>query len=91
MSSVEVYLPPLFRHLTGAGAAVHVSGTTLGESLDDLVRAYPQLKPHLLAGNGGLKHGISLFLNGENAYPLERSRPVRDGDEVHIAQMVLGG
>jgi molybdopterin converting factor small subunit len=90
MSSIEVHLPPMFRHLTGAGAAVRVSGTTIGEVVRELVRTYPQLEPYLLAG-GGIKQGISVFLNGESAYPDELSRPVRDGDELHIAQLVLGG
>jgi molybdopterin synthase sulfur carrier subunit len=91
MSTIEIHLPPMFRHLTGAGAAVRVSGATVGESVENLVRRYPQLKQYLLAGDGGIKHGISLFLNGENAFPDGLSRPVRDGDELHIAQMVLGG
>ena len=91
MSSIEVHLPPMFRHLTGAGASVRVSGTTIGEAVDDLVNRYPQLKRYLLAGNGGIKQGISVFLNGESAYPDELSRPVKDGDELHIAQLVLGG
>ncbi len=90
MSSIEVHLPPMFRHLTGAGAAVRVSGTTIGEVVRELVRTYPQLESYLLAG-GGIKQGISVFLNGESAYPDELSRPVRDGDELHIAQLVLGG
>ena len=89
--SVTIHLPPMFRHLTGAGLTVPVSGATIGESLHELVRRYPQLKDYLLAGDGGIKQGISVFLNGENAYPDEVSRPVRDGDELHIAQMVLGG
>lgn len=91
MSSIQVHLPPMFRHLTGADASVRVSGATIGESIDDLVGKYPQLKQYLLAGDGGIKHGISVFLNGENTSPDTLSRPVRDGDELHIAQMVLGG
>ncbi len=91
MSSIEVHLPPMFRHLTGAGATVRIAGTTVGEVVEELVRAYPPLKPYLLAPDGGIKHGISIFLNGESAYPDEISRPVGDGDELHIAQLVLGG
>ena len=91
MSSIDVYLPPMFRHLTGAGAAVRVSGTTVGETIIDLIRQYPELKQYLLAGDGGIKHGISVFLNGESAAPDDLSRPVKDGDELHIAQLVLGG
>ncbi len=81
----------MFRHLTGAEAVVHVSGTTVGEVVRELVGTYPQLGPYLLGGDGGIKRGISVFLNGESAYPDELSRPVKDGDELHIAQLVLGG
>jgi len=91
MSNIEVHLPPMFRHVTDSGATVSVSGTTVGEVVRELVRTYPQLGPYLLAGDGGIKHGISVFLNGESAYPDELSHAVKDGDELHIAQLVLGG
>ena len=81
----------MFRHLTGAAEEVSVSGATIQQSLEDLVRRYPELKKYLLTDGGGIKNGISVFLNGETTYPDELSRPVRDGDELHIAQMVLGG
>ena len=89
--SIEVHLPPMFRHLTGAAEEVSVSGATIQQSLEDLVRRYPELGSYLLTEGGGLKNGISIFLNGETTYPNELSRPVRDGDELHIAQMILGG
>jgi molybdopterin converting factor small subunit len=91
MSSIQVHLPPMFRHLTGTSGEVRVTGTTIGQTIEELVSRYPQLKQYLLAGDGGIKHGISVFLNGENTSPDTLSRPVRDGDELHIAQMVLGG
>lgn len=89
--SIDIYLPPMFRHLAGVKEQVSVSGGTVGECLAELVRRYPELRESLLTGDREIRQGIAVFINGENAYPDEPRKPVRNGDTIHIAQMVLGG
>ena len=89
--NIEIHLPPMFRHISGVKDKVSVSGGTVGECLAELVRLYPDLREALLTDGGAVRPGIAVFLNGENAYPDEPRKTVRDGDTIHIAQMVLGG
>lgn len=88
---VQIHLPPMFRLQAGGREKVTVSGGTIADCLADLYRQYPGLEEGIMSGKGKIRPGISVFLNGENTYPDVMTRPVQDGDEVHIAQMVLGG
>ena len=89
--SVAINLPPIFRQLSGAAPGEGVSGDTVGECLDELVERFPELREKLFTGEGNIQNGISVFINGENAYPGELDKPVQSGDTLHIAQVVLGG
>jgi molybdopterin converting factor small subunit len=89
--NIDIKLPPMFRQLAGTGESVNVAGETVGDSLRELVDRYPSLKEYIFTGSGDVNPGLTVFLNGENAFPGELARPVRDGDTLHLAQMVLGG
>lgn len=89
--NIIVNLPPMFRRLAGADEEVTVTGTTIGECLRELVVRYPSLAQYVFTASGDVNPGLTVFHNGENAFPGELAREVRNGDTLHLAQMVLGG
>lgn len=89
--SIEVNLPPVLQALIDGVSRINVNGDTVGECLTEMLEKYPQLKLKLFNKNGKLPNGISIFINGENAFPEPLSRPVRDGDKIFISHIVLGG
>jgi molybdopterin converting factor small subunit len=88
---VLVTLPPILQALAGGVKNVDVGGGTVAECLKELAARYPRLKTKLFTGRGKLPKGTNIFINGENAYPEPLARKVRDGDNVLISYLVLGG
>ncbi len=89
--TIQINIPPVLQALVGGVSRIDVNGATIGDCFNGMVKKYPQLKPKLFNKRGELPNGISIFLNGENAYPEPLSRPVRDGDKIHVSHIVLGG
>jgi molybdopterin converting factor small subunit len=89
--SVEINIPPVLQALAGDVRQINVTGSTVGECLEELVKQYPRLKPRLFNRRGKLPNGINIFVNGENTYPETLARRVKEGDKVHISYIVLGG
>jgi len=89
--SIEINIPPVLQALAGDVRQINVTGSTVGECLEELVKQYPRLKPRLFNQRGKLPNGINIFINGENAYPETLARRVKEGDKVHISYIVLGG
>lgn len=89
--TVEINIPPAFQALVDGIGKIDVSGGTVGQCLEELAEQYPELKEKLFTGNGKLPEGMNIFINGASASPKPLTRPVRDGDKVHIAYIVLGG
>ena len=89
--SVEINLPPVLQAMAGDIKQIDVTGGTVGECLEALVKQYPKLKPRLFNKKNKLPHGINIFVNRENAYPEPLAKAVHEGDKIHIAFIVLGG
>jgi hypothetical protein len=89
--SAEVFLSPSLQPMAGNAAAVAVEGKTLGECLDNLMLQHPQLKMVLLDDNQVIRRDYMIFINGENSYPEEITRPVKDGDRIHLMSFFVGG
>lgn len=89
--SIEINIPPALQTLVGGIRRIDVDGSTVGECLDALSKKYPALKPRLLNRQGKPPGGMSIYVNGQAAYPEPLARPVRDGDKIHLAYIVLGG
>jgi len=70
---------------------IDVTGRTVGECLDDLVKQYPGLKSKLFNKDHNVANGVNIFVNAENAYPEPMKKPVKNGDKIYISFIVLGG
>ena len=88
---VEINIPSFLRHLTDSTARSYVVGGTIGACLAQLVGLYPRLGPRLFRAEGELSHDLNLYLNGVQVNPDELSRPVKEGDKLYIAHVIIGG
>jgi len=89
--SVQINIPPFLEPLTGSLRHIEVSGNTVGECLDRLVIRFPDIKEKLFSRDGQLLKGLNIYVNGEDSYPEILSRPVNEGDTIHIAYLIFGG
>jgi molybdopterin converting factor small subunit len=89
--TAAIYIPPAMQALVNGIDRIDVSGDTIGECLNEMVKKYPQFNPKLFPQRGKLRNGTQIFLNEKDAYPEPLSRPVRDGDKIYIFNIVLGG
>jgi molybdopterin converting factor small subunit len=89
--SVKINVNPSLYHLTNGQEVVEVSGSTVGQCLEQLVVQFPGLREWLFGKDGNLSNTIDVYVNLESAYPEELAKPVKDGDEVHIITFISGG
>ena len=89
--SIKVNIPPYLQTFTNKMAVVEVSGGTVGECISHLVAQFSDIKKMLFDESGKLHAYISICINGEDAYPEELAKPVKDGDELYILYIIGGG
>ncbi len=86
-----VLLPRLLQPIIGSKTTVEVAGTTLGESIGDLLDRHPGLRPHLFDENGELRPHVLCFIDGRATRLLETSDVVAPTTEIRFLQAVSGG
>ena len=89
--AVKVHLYSSLQQFTNDRDTVEVSGSTIGECLDDLSRQFPKIKPMLLDKDGKMLGHIFVSVNLKSAYPEELARVVNEGDELYITRIIAGG
>lgn len=89
--SVNVEISSIFGRYTGGVLNMKVKGKTVRECLHDLVKQFPDLKRILLDKDGNLIHSYDYFINGENVYPKDINRPLKDGDKLNVVFVIHGG
>ncbi len=89
--SVKIDIPSYFQPFAGNMEVIEVNGNTVGQCLDHLVEQFPDIEKKLFAKNGNLLGYVSIYVNGEDAYPEDLAKTVKDGDEVYILYTIGGG
>jgi len=89
--SVKVNVHPALAHLTGGTEKVEVNGSTVGQCLQALTAKFPEMKSWLFAKSGKLNNTIEIYVNSKSSYPEELAMPVKDGDELQIITIIIGG
>ena len=89
--SIKIDVALLAKRYTKGQHIIDVSGSTVGQCLDDLIKQFPGIKRGLFDGNGKLSSSIDIYVNGESAYPETLAKPVKDGDKLHIIFLIGGG
>jgi len=89
--SVRVYIPHTMQSFANDQEVLEAEGKNVGECIQNCINVYPQLYNELFKEKGKLNNYIEIYVNQESAYPNELSKPVKDGDEIHISLMLAGG
>jgi molybdopterin/thiamine biosynthesis adenylyltransferase/rhodanese-related sulfurtransferase/molybdopterin converting factor small subunit len=88
----RVLIPTPLRPYTGQKDAVEVDGGTVGEALASLTTSYSDLRKHLYADDGKLRHFVNVYVNDDDIRYLERdATKLKDGDVISIVPSVAGG
>lgn len=91
LMGIKFQIPSYLQSATGSMESVEVEGDTIGQCLRQLTMRFPALEEKLFTTRGELHPFIGIYINNEDAYPDELSKPVQDGDEVHILYVIGGG
>ena len=89
--SIKIDIPSYLQAFTGNKEVVEVKGSTVGDCLKHLVEQFPDIKPMLFGKDGKVLSYLSIYVNEEDMYPEELNKRVKDGDELHIPYVVVGG
>ena len=90
--SVTVKLPTQLRASAGGEGAVAVEASTVGEALEALYVAYPELRERLRDEDGTLRRFINFYVAGDDIrFGQMLDTAVSDGQEVQILPAVAGG
>jgi molybdopterin/thiamine biosynthesis adenylyltransferase/rhodanese-related sulfurtransferase/molybdopterin converting factor small subunit len=88
----RVLIPTPLRPYTGQKDAIEVEGGTVGEALASLTTSYSDLRKHLYADDGKLRHFVNVYVNDDDIRYLERdATKLKDGDVISIVPSVAGG
>jgi molybdopterin converting factor small subunit len=69
-----------------------VEGSTIGEVLNNLVDANPDMKGQVLTDDGGLHRFVTVYLNDDDVRYLDKlDTAVANGDTISILPAVAGG
>ena len=82
--SIKLHLPSRFYYLWEGKDVVEVTGRTVAECLDDLVRIIPLMKKALSYGAGGLDPHVKVLVNQQGVGSEALARKVSDVDEIHF-------
>ena len=89
---MKILVPTPLRQYAGKQAAVDVSAGTVGEALNALTSAYPDLRKHLYNDQGELRPFVNVYLNDEDVRYLHKEQTaVKDGDTLSIVPSIAGG
>lgn len=87
-----IRVPSLFKYYLEGQAEIRLTGRTVGEVLQVLVREFPKIQSHILDNNSQLRRHINLFVNSDNIRDLKNlETQVSEGDVIKIVPSVTGG
>src|ERR1043165_1553736 len=83
----KVLIPTPLRQFTGKQDAVTVSGTTVGEVLNALTSAHPDLRKQIFTDEGKIRSFVNVYLNDEDIRYLSKdATPAQDGDTISLVR-----
>ena len=89
--TVTVNLYSALSEHTDGRTQVQVSGSTIGECLNDLVGQFPKLRKVLFNKAGELFRHVFVSVNMKSVRPENLDVPLKEGDELHITLIIVGG
>ena len=87
----RVLIPTPLRPHTSQQETVDAEGGTVGEVLSSLTTQFSDLKRHLYADDGKLRHFVNVYVNDDDIRYLERdATKLKPGDVISIVPSVAG-
>lgn len=88
----KILIPTPLRQYVDKKDSVDVTGATVGEALNALITAHPDLKKNLYNDEGKLRSFVNIYLNDEDIrYMKKESTPLADSDTISIVPSIAGG
>lgn len=88
----KILIPTPLRQFANGQDAVTISGATVGEILDRLTAAHPDLRKNLFNDEGKLRSFVNVYLNDEDIrYLSKTATPASDTDTISIVPSIAGG
>ncbi len=91
MSIKISFFYPELQKLAGGQSSLEVSGGTIEECLNDMIKRYPGARRLLFDDSGRLLKHVFVYLNAESLHPPALTEKVKDGDTILVAVLVTGG
>lgn len=89
--SIKVNIPHFLQGYTDNVKTTGVKGGTIGECLEALVRQLPRLKNELFDRDGNLRSYLTIWVNKEGTNSTELAVSLKEGDELDILPVIIGG
>ena len=87
-----VRFPNMMKFYVDNQSEFPVAGSTVIEMIEQIVRQYPQVKFHLLDGDGNLRRHFNIFVNGVHIRDLNgMDTPLKETDKVILMVSAAGG
>ena len=87
-----VRFPNMMKFYVDNQSEFPVAGSTVIEMIEQIVRQYPQVKFHLLDGDGNLRRHFNIFVNGVHIRDLNgMETPLKEDDKVILMASAAGG
>lgn len=83
-----IVLPTSLRSRASGRDRVAAAGVTVGECLQSLEQAHPDLRGWVLDDQGRIRQHVNVFVGAAKA-PLDAK--VEEDDEIHVLQAISGG
>ena len=87
---VDIFYPRL-KELVVSPDILELEGNTVGECLDDLEKRFPGAARLLFDEQGVLLRQVYVYVNAESANKASLDAPVKNGDRLIIAALIVGG
>jgi adenylyltransferase/sulfurtransferase len=90
---MKIHIPTPLRQYAGKQATITVQAGTVGQALEELTSAHPELKKHLYSDEGKLRAFVNVYLNDEDIRYLsgKENTPVKESDSLSIIPSIAGG
>lgn len=87
-----VIIPTPLRKFTNQTAKIQVDAGTIGEVIQKLTLDFPELKKHLLDGQGTVRSFVNIFSGDDDIRDLQAEKtPVQNNSVISIVPAIAGG
>ncbi|HNG07345.1 MAG TPA: ThiF family adenylyltransferase, partial [Saprospiraceae bacterium] len=87
-----IVIPTPLRKFTNQQSKVLVNGSTVKESIDNLIQDFPDLKKNLLEDNGNIRGYVNIFVGEDDIRDLQKEQTsVSEHSTISIIPAIAGG